>query len=116
MIIWFNVPEAMNYLNQFGEVYTLRDHKKENGIAHLMTSLSGRPFYKGKVRIRFECELEWIDGDYIVVRDSYSSLEATHKALSKYAKKSGFINWHEWLAHIKGTPLTLYLYYVERIN
>jgi hypothetical protein len=109
------VEEAMNYLNKFGEVYTLRDHKKENGIANLMSSLAGRPYYKGRVRIKFECELEWISGDYIVVRNSYSSLEATHKALRKYAKKSGFINWHEWISHIKGTPKILYLYHVVRI-
>jgi hypothetical protein len=102
-MIWFNVKEAMNQLNEFGEVYTLRDHMKREGIAQLLSSLLGRPYYKGKVRIAFVKKI-----------DMNSQEDLTN--LSIYSKKSGFKDQWEWIAHVKGNPQFLYLFHVERIT
>jgi hypothetical protein len=102
-MIWFNVEEAMNQLSEFGEVYTLRDHTKKEGIAMLLSSLCGKPYYKGKVRITF---VKKIDMD--------SQEDLTN--LTPYAKKSGFKNQWEWISHVKGNPKFLYLYHVFRIK
>jgi hypothetical protein len=104
-IIWFNVEEVMNYLNEFGEVFTLRDHWKIEGIALLMSSLVGKPYYKGKVNITYIC---------IIDRD----LEASKKTLEKYVSKSGFKTWQDWIKKAEDLGLNgrwLYLYHVERI-
>lgn len=101
-MIWFNIFEAMEYLNEKGEVYTLRDHTKEEGIAKLLSSLVGKPYYKGKVKITF---VKKIDMD--------SQEDLTN--LGQYSSKSGFKDQWEWLIHVKGNPKFLYLYHVERI-
>lgn len=101
-MIWFNILEAMDYLNEKGEVYTLRDHPKTNGIAMLLSSLVGKPYYKGKVKITFVKKI-----------DMNSQQDLTD--LTPYALKSGFSNQWDWIAHVKGNPKFLYLYHVERI-
>lgn len=105
-IIWFNVEEVMDYLNEFGEVFTLRDHWKVEGIALLMSSLIGKPYCKGKVNIKYIC---------IIDRDS----EPSKKTLEKYASKSGFKTWQDWIKKAEDLGLNgrwLYLYHVKRIG
>jgi len=105
-IIWFNVEEAMNYLDEFGEVYTLRDHWKSNGVHNLMSSLSGRPYYKGKVKVEYVCMID---------KDTLGSKEI----LGKFASKSGFKSWEDWLKKAEDLGLNnrwFYLYHVTRIT
>lgn len=110
-IIWFNVEEVMNYLNEFGEVFTLRDHLKSEGTTLLMSSLVGRPYYKGKVKLKFVC---------VIDRQS----EASMLSLEKYVSKSGFKTREAWMKKVEyledlgvnAKERWLYLYHAERIQ
>ena len=100
-IIWFNVNEAYSFLMKNGEVYTLRDHPKVEGKANLMSSIEGRPFYKGKVEIKL------ID---VFPRENVQ-LESL---VEKYLSKSGFSTSKEWLSRVKKSDSKfLYVYLVK---
>jgi hypothetical protein len=109
-IIWFNVEEVMNYLDEFGEVFTLRDHFKSEGTTLLMSSLVGRPYYKGKVKLKFVC---------VIDRESETSM----LSLDKYASKSGFNTREAWMKKVEDLESLglntkerwLYLYHAKRI-
>lgn len=102
-IIWFNIQEAYSYLTKHGEVFTLRDHKKKReGKMMLLSSLEGKPHYKGIVEVVFAKEIKM------------------NKVLSKttlynYRGKSGFQTVEDWLKKAKKSKI-LYLYYVKVVK
>jgi hypothetical protein len=104
-MIWFNVEEVMNYLNMYGEVYTLRDHFKSEGLNLLMSNLVGKPFYKGKVKLSFVG---------VIDRESETSIQT----LDQYVSKSGFNTRQDWTKKAEDLGLKgkwLYLYHAKKI-
>ena len=84
---------------KYGEVYTLRPATKQTGKAMLLSSLEGKPYYKGIVGIHF-CK---------VINLSKNISKST---LHNYVGKSGFASVEEWLDKLKRTQEIYYLYYV----
>jgi hypothetical protein len=92
MVMWFNVPEAREYLLQYGEVYTLRPKKRREGKEVLSYGGFGK---KGEVNVKFVKEiLDWNE-------------------LNRYVDKSGFRTVDEWVRKAKGNR---FLYHVVLLS
>jgi len=101
-MIWFNVHEAYSFLTKYGEVFTLRPNEKREGKCMLLSSIKGKPHYKGIVEVSF-CR-------------KINLSNVVHKAmLLNYVYKSGFKTIEEWLSKAKESKV-LYLYYVKLIR
>jgi hypothetical protein len=92
LVIWFNVPEAREYLLKHGEVYTLRRKERREGKEVLMYGGFGK---KGEVNVKFVREiLDWNE-------------------LNRYVDKSGFRTVDEWIRKAKGSR---FLYHVVLLS
>jgi hypothetical protein len=98
-IIWFNVKEAYEHLVQYRKVYTLREinkYPRKEGKHLLMSSLNGKPYYKGKVFVEFEAEL----------------IPSQVPLSEWYVQESGFPNLGQWVKALKNPDRPHYLYRV----
>lgn len=101
-MIWFNVKEAFDYLMQYGEVFTLRPYKKKEGKMMILSSLEGKPHYKGIGEVIFCREI-----------DMENIISKAH--LHNYYYKSGFDSVEAWLKKAKPTK-KYFLYHVKLLK
>jgi hypothetical protein len=121
-LIWFNVPEAYNYLKQNGRVRTLRDHDKANGPHKLFSSLEAKEpkeRYKGKVKVEFTAIIENINDlrqIKIMTRD-YDTLTGQDAIIQmeRWALESGFNGVGQWVNALKDPTKTQHLYLVTKL-
>jgi len=102
-MIWFNVREAYDYLMAHSEVFSVRSHKKKNeGKMMLLSTLEGKPHYKGIVDVTFCKEI---------------NLEnpISKSMLFNYVRKSGFKTVEQWLMKASKAKV-LYLYHVKLLH
>jgi hypothetical protein len=92
--IFFNVPEAREYLEKNGHVYTLRrKRKKGEGIT---MAREGTPF---NFRELFQVDVRWIK----------DIEECSEEELGEYVSESGFKSVNEWCSRRGPGANSLYL-------
>jgi len=86
-LIWFNVPQAFQFLIREGRVYTLRHKIKKEGEHALMSSLAlYGPSTGYRVRVEFVKRINQTED------------------LIPFLPKSGFKHLEDWLKEAKGAP------------